>query len=129
MLHLTLQHKYGCHIENMSHVAIMLKGHADPTYLSISAKMQPTVAATLYIIAKNVPETILPVKYYIYTTYANYSMCRYETSMSIYIYIYILCQQGICPSKATNTAYAQIIGHAFLGEVWQYTSFIRRCSH
>ena len=28
----TLQHKNGCHIPNMSHTAIMLNGHIDPTF-------------------------------------------------------------------------------------------------
>ena len=46
----TLQHKYVCNIENMSHTAIMPNGHIDQTYLPIFTKIQPTAPATLYII-------------------------------------------------------------------------------
>ena len=43
---LTLLYKYGCHITHSNQTAITLNGHIDPTYLSISTKIQPTATAT-----------------------------------------------------------------------------------
>ena len=78
---LTLQHKYGCHIENMSHTAIMLNGHVDPTYLPIATRIQSSATASSHIIAKYVPEQICPLN----VTYANYFMCTYKALSSVYI--------------------------------------------
>ena len=57
----------------MSHTAIMLNEHTDPTYLSISTKIEPTATATSHLIATYVPETNMPLK----------STC--ETTVSVYI--------------------------------------------
>ena len=38
--HMSLN-KYGCYIINITHTAIMLNGHIDPTFLPISTKIQP----------------------------------------------------------------------------------------
>ena len=45
--------KYECHITKMSHTAIMLHVHRDPTLLHICAKTQPTASTipTSYVIA------------------------------------------------------------------------------
>ena len=65
---------FGCHIANISHAAIMLNGHIDPTLLQISTKMQSTVAGTFsHIIAKYVLETNMPSN----ATHANLLMCTY----------------------------------------------------
>ena len=56
-----------------------------PNILCISTKMQINVTVTSHIIAIYVPETNMPLKYLIYVMYANYFMCRYETTMSVYM--------------------------------------------
>ena len=48
--HMSLN-KYGYHIANMSHTAIMLNGNIDPTFLHICAKTQPTKIFHLHVIA------------------------------------------------------------------------------
>ena len=47
----------------MSHTAIILYRHIDPTFLHIPITIQPPAAATSYIIMKYVPETYMPLKY------------------------------------------------------------------
>ena len=54
--------KYDCHIANISHTAIMLHAHIDPTFLHMSAKMQETSISTLHVIDMHVPATNMPLK-------------------------------------------------------------------
>ena len=82
---LTLWHKYGCHIANVCHTAITLGGNIDPTYLPKSTKLQPSATATSQINTKHVSEINLPLRCQIHVTYANYSICRYGTVISVNI--------------------------------------------
>ena len=85
MLLLTLQHKYDCHIANMSHTVIMPYGYIDPKYLPICTTIQATATGSSHIIAKYIPETNMPLRCHTYSTYANNFMCTYETTMSVCI--------------------------------------------
>ena len=77
--------KYACYIANIIHTTIMLNEHTNPAFLCIYTKIQPTVTNTSHIIGEYVLETDLPLKYHIYTTYVSYFMCRYQTTVSVYI--------------------------------------------
>ena len=48
--------RYDCHIENMNHMAIMLCGPQDPTFLHICAKMEPTEISTSHVVAIYMPK-------------------------------------------------------------------------
>ena len=63
--------KYGHHIANMSHTAIMLHEHIDPTFMYMYAKTQAYAIPTSQAIAMYVPATNMPLKCHIYATYAN----------------------------------------------------------
>ena len=43
--------KYNFQIANMTHTAIMLYGHIDPTFLNVCTKTKPTTIFTSHIIA------------------------------------------------------------------------------
>ena len=47
--------KYCYNITNVTHIAIMLNEHDNPTFVYISTKMKPRASDTSHIIAKYVP--------------------------------------------------------------------------
>ena len=63
--------KYGWHIANMTHTAIMRNEDSDLTFLSIPTKIQPTATPISHTIAKYVPETNMPFKCHMYVTYTS----------------------------------------------------------
>ena len=77
---LTLQYKYGSDIANMSCTLIMLNGHIDPTYLSISTTIQTTATATSHNIVKEAP-----AKYALQMPHMSFTPCKHETNVSVYI--------------------------------------------
>ena len=80
---LTLQHKYGCHIANISQTTIILNGHKDPTHLPTFTKIQPTTILTSHIIAKYMLEKNA-LKCHIYAIFANYIMYTWDNYATIY---------------------------------------------
>ena len=65
-----LLNKYGYHTANMTHTAILLKGIWTEHFADVY-QLQATVTVTLHIIAKYVPETIMPLKCQICATHYN----------------------------------------------------------
>ena len=63
--------KYDWQNPNMSHTAIMLKGHTDPTFLHMCATIQPTAISTSHGIAMYLPATNMPLKWHMYAVYVN----------------------------------------------------------
>ena len=88
----------------MSHTNIMVNRHIDSTYFPISTKIQLTATNTSHIISKNEPKTNRPLKCHIYGTYANYLMCGYELTISVYI-IYLILTHGhqLCDQEHSYT--------------------------
>ena len=84
--------KYGCHTSNLTHRAIKLYRHIDPTFLTMSTKIHTPATATSHIVVKYVPETNMPLKYQIY---ANYCMHTYKTTMLVCIPHMNSLQSGI----------------------------------
>ena len=82
--------KYACDTVHICSTALLLwSTYRYPHYFAyMSRKKQQSEAGTPHIIAKYVLETIM----HSHTTYANYFMCMYETTMSVYISHMILLQ-------------------------------------
>ena len=64
-------YKYGCHSANISHNAITLYRHVDPTVIHICVKTQATTIPIWYVIAIHVPEINMSTKLHICHVYYN----------------------------------------------------------
>ena len=58
--------------------------HTDPTLQHISKKQQNETIIN-HVITTYVPTTNMPLKCYTHATYENYFMCKYKTTMPIYM--------------------------------------------
>ena len=74
-------------ITNMIHTAHYVKQKYRPNiFIDVyQNKIQMQQGYLTYITAKYVSETNMPLKYQTYVIYANYFICRYQRTMSVYI--------------------------------------------
>ena len=63
--------------------------YIDPTVLHTHQKQQQITIYIYHTVAIYVPQTIMPVKCHIYSTYAKCFICTYDNHVHIYIYIYV----------------------------------------
>ena len=78
--HMSLK-KYGSHIANMSHSAIMLNEHIDPAFCIYVPKHNKLQYLVHILLSCTCQKQICPSN----ATYANYLMCRYEITIILYM--------------------------------------------
>ena len=83
-----------CKYDSHSHCA---KQTYTTNLLHISTKITPNATDTSHIIAKYVLETNMPYKCHIYVKYSSYFMCRYQTTMLVYVPYITSMQLAVSP--------------------------------
>ena len=78
---INLTKKYCHHMASMNYTAIMLNGHIDPTFYTHLAKYNQ-LQQVCHILLTNMCQNKYVLKCHIY---AYYFLCRYDTTMSVYI--------------------------------------------
>ena len=76
---------YACHIRQVCPTTLAVGLYVDPTVLHIQVKQTMNWNLIYHTISIYVPAKNGPLKWHIYTTHANYCMCTYETTMSVYL--------------------------------------------